>query len=266
MTQRYAVTICVLLIFLFFPFTISKSSAEMKGSTEAEEPARAAEGAGVKGSAQEIKESAYYVKKRQEMIEYLKAAGVTNAAVLDAMGRVMRQKFMPVPKKAYDERAFKLGPWAVAASPYVTALKLNALGLKPGEKVFEVGTETGYQAVVMSLIGAEVYSVEYVPEIGVAARERLEELGYKDVHLRIGDGYDGWKEAAPFDAMVFAPAPDEFPPKLVEQLKEGGRMVLSLGKLYGPQTLVYAWKEGGKMKVRPLADIKSPPMRGKIME
>lgn len=212
------------------------------------------------------KESIYFVKERQKMIDYLKASGIKNDRLLVAMDKVHRQDFVPNPKKAYRERSFKLGAWAVAASPYVTALKLNSLGLKPGEKVLEIGTADGYQAALMSEMGAKVYTIELVPEIAKKAGERFEKLGYKDINLRAGDGFYGWEEVAPFDAIVFACTPDDFPPRLVNQLREGGRMVLSLGKLYGPQTLVYAYKENGKMEIRPLADIKSPPMRGKILE
>lgn len=211
-------------------------------------------------------ESVYFKKERTKMIDYLKAAGIRNEALLKAMGKVQRQKFIPEPKKAYEERSFQIGKWAVVASPYVTAMRISALNIKPGEKVFEVGTETGYQAAVLAEMGAEVYTVELVPELGKKAAERLDKLGYKNVHTKVGDAFFGWEEYAPFDAMIFAPAPNDFPPRLVEQLKEGGRMALSLGKLYGAQTLVYAWKENGKMKTRPLADIKSAPMRGKILE
>ena len=214
----------------------------------------------------EEKESAYYVKERAKMIEYLLAAGVRNEVLLKSMGKIPRQYFVPDHKRAYSERPFKIDKWAAAASPYTTAIRLNALRLKPGEKVLEIGTETGYQAAVMEEMGADVYSIELIPELGEAAKERLLKLGYKNIHLKVGDGFYGWEEASPFDAIIFACTPDDFPPRLVEQLREGGRMVLSLGKMYGPQTLIFAWKENGKMKTRPLADIKLPPMRGKIQE
>jgi len=117
---------------------------------------------------------------------------------------------------------------------------------------------------LMSKIGGNVYSIELDPKRAAEAKKVLEKLGYNKIHLRAGDGFDGWQEAAPFDAIIFACTPDDFPPRLVEQLKEGGRMILSLGKLYGPQTLIFAYKENGEIKTRPLADIKAPPMRGKI--
>jgi len=212
----------------------------------------------------EEKESVYFVKEREKMIKYLRAAGISDQFVIDAMSRVHRQEFVPKPKDAYKERSFKIGSWAVAASPYITAMRLNALRLRPGEKVLEIGTETGYQAALMTEIGGDVYSIELDPKRAEKAEKVLRQLGYNKINLRAGDGFDGWSDAAPFDAIIFACTPDDFPPKLVEQLKEGGRMILSLGKLYGPQTLIFAWKENGKMKTRPLADIKAPPMRGKI--
>lgn len=196
----------------------------------------------------------------------LRGRGVKDERVLAAMERVPRHRFVPPELRAhaYEDRALPIGHGQTISQPYIVALMTELLELRGGEKVLEVGTGSGYQAAVLAELGCEVYTVELVEPLGKAAKHRLEELGYDRVHVRIGDAYHGWPEAAPFDAAIFTAATPRVPEPILEQLSEGARIVAPLDEGAGYQTLVVGRKEGGRVSWSPVAGVAFVPMRGLV--
>jgi protein-L-isoaspartate(D-aspartate) O-methyltransferase len=151
--------------------------------------------------------------------------------VMKAMGKVPRHRFVPVQQEssAYENRPLPIGDGQTISQPFIVALMTDVLDLKAGHTVLEVGTGSGYQAAVLGELVAKVYTIEIVEPLGRRSMKLLDELGYRNVQVRIGDGYNGWPEAAPFDAIIVTAAPTEIPKPLIEQLKPGGRMVIPAG-------------------------------------
>jgi protein-L-isoaspartate(D-aspartate) O-methyltransferase len=170
---------------------------------------------------------------RERMVEeQIVARGVRDPRVLEALRKVPRHLFVPpaMQPAAYEDSALPIGLGQTISQPYVVAFMTEALELKPQDRVLEIGTGSGYQAAVLSLVVREVYSMEILEQLGREAEARLKQMGYANVRVRIGDGYRGWPEAAPFDAIIVAAAPPEVPPALVAQLGPGGRMVVPVGR------------------------------------
>jgi protein-L-isoaspartate(D-aspartate) O-methyltransferase len=157
-----------------------------------------------------------------------------DAPVLEAMRAVPRHEFVPaeVSGQAYADRSLPIGLGQTVSQPYIVALMTHLLEVKPGDRVLEIGTGSGYQAAVLARLAGEVYSVEIVEELGRRAAQTLQRLGYTNITARIGDGYQGWAEHAPYDGIVVTAAPDHVPPALVAQLKPGGRLVIPVGGLF----------------------------------
>ena len=185
--------------------------------------------------------AADFVTERREMLEEIKKLTVATGAetgrttleprVLDAMGRVQREEFMPPQQagSAYKSRALSIGHGQTISQPFIVALMTELLQLKPTDTVLEVGTGSGYQAAVLSLLARQVYTIEIIPDLANAAAATLGRLGYTNIKTKVGDGYQGWPTDAPFDAIIVTAAPDHVPAALVEQLKPGGRMVIPVG-------------------------------------
>ncbi len=188
---------------------------------------------------------------REAMVaETIEARGVEDVAVLRSMRTVRRHAFVPEEylDQAYADHPLPIGYGQTISQPYIVALMTELLELEPGDKVLEIGTGSGYQAAVLAELGdAEVYSIEIVPELAEQAAERLDALGYDAIHLRQGDGYFGWPEYEPFDAIIVTAAPDHLPAPLIGQLSEGGRLVIPIGPPGGQQTLWKFVKENGEM-------------------
>ena len=175
--------------------------------------------------------------------------GTLDPAVLQAMRSVPRHEFVPeeVRPNAYEDRPLPIGYGQTISQPFIVALMTDLLDVKPGAKVLEIGTGSGYQAAVLSPLADEVYSIEIVPELGASAAALLDRLGYADVETKVADGYYGWPEAAPFDGIVVTAAASHIPPPLIEQLKPGGRMVIPIGGAFAAQHLMLVEKlpDGG---------------------
>ena len=173
-----------------------------------------------------------YEPERAEMIEkQLRRRGISNGAVLDAMGQVPRHEFVPweLRPQAYDDIPLPIGSGQTISQPYIVAAMTAALGIQPGDRVLEIGTGCGYQSAVLSLLAQQVFTIERRPELASAASERLARLGYGNVHVHCGDGTLGLPELAPFDAILVAAAAPAAPQPLLEQLSEVGRMIIPIG-------------------------------------
>jgi protein-L-isoaspartate(D-aspartate) O-methyltransferase len=210
--------------------------------------------------------NSYDIARRQMVEEQIIARGIKDSNVINAMLKVERHKFVP---KEYEKYAYTDGPLPIGedqtiSQPYIVALMTEVLQLKGGEKVLEIGTGSGYQAAVLSLIAKEVYTIEIIPALAKSAKERLESLGYKNVYVRCGDGFLGWPEKAPFDGIIITCAAPRVPEPLVEQLAEGGRIVMPEGDEF--QMLVLYRKIKGRLEKQELIPVRFVPMKGKIRE
>jgi len=221
------------------------------------------------GRAQEkeeaLKDDDAMFKRLNVMVDdQIQARGISDAATLAAMRKVPRWKFIPdkLRDQAFDDNPLPIGEGQTISQPYIVAYMTEALKLGPGDRVLEVGTGSGYQAAILGLMAAEVYTIEIVPSLGEAAAARLERLGYRNVHVRVGDGYEGWPDEAPFDAIIVTCAPDHVPQPLLDQLDEGGRLVIPVGGRY-PQVLRRYTKRGDTFEQEDLEPVLFVPMTGK---
>jgi len=188
--------------------------------------------------------------ERTDMVKQLRTYGIRDETVLAAMTKVRRHVFIPEAYRsrydAYGDHPCPIGRGQTISQPYIVAHMTEKINPKPGEKVLEIGTGSGYQAAILAECGADVYSIEIVPELAKHAREALASEGYKKVHVLTGDGYKGWPEHIPFDAIIVTCAPEDVPQALVDQLRDGGRMILPVGGI-GYQRLVILRKNAGKI-------------------
>ena len=200
---------------------------------------------------------------RCRMARQLEWHGIRDKEVLAAMKTVPRHLFIPEKYRdtydAYGDHPGPIGYGQTISQPYIVAYMTERLDLNPGEKVLEIGTGSGYQAAVLAALGAEVYSIEIVPELAEHARTVLSDQGIKNIHLLTGDGYKGWPEHAPFDAIIVTCGPEKIPRDLVEQLRNGGRMILPLGDRFH-QRLVICRKKDGEVVVEEDLPVRFVPM------
>jgi len=185
---------------------------------------------------------------REAMVAKIRACGLLDPAVLAAMGRVRRHAFFPggapEPEIAYGDFPCAIGHDATISQPFIVAYMTHRLDIRPGDRVLEIGTGSGYQAAVLAALGARVWTQEIVPELAEHARAALEREGFGDVQIRCAGGCEGWREAAPFDAILVTCAPREVPPRLLDQLADGGRMILPCGPDADSQRLVFIRQRG----------------------
>lgn len=212
------------------------------------------------------KDNNYMREARERMVaEQLTSwgRGVTNERVLAAMRKVPRHEFVPTDQRshAYADGPLPIGHGQTISQPYIVAFMTERLEPSPMDRVLEIGTGSGYQAAVLAELVAEVYTIEIVETLGRRAEADLKRLGYTNVHVRIGDGYQGWPDQAPFDSVIVTCAPDRVPPPLVDQLKAGGRMIIPVGEL-GAQELVLLQKEGAKLEQQAVLPVRFVPMTG----
>lgn len=203
-----------------------------------------------------------YQSTREDMVRtQIEERGIKDRATLQAMRAVPRHLFVPphLAGSAYEDRPLPIGYGQTISQPYIVAYMTELIRPQAGHKVLEIGAGSGYQAAVLAEIVKQVYTIEIVPELGHAARKRLKQQGYRNVEVRVADGYDGWPEQAPFDAIVVTAAADYIPPPLIRQLKDGGRMVIPVGSPFLVQTLMLVEKDKGSVKTTSLLPVRFVP-------
>ncbi len=204
-----------------------------------------------------------FAHQRRELVEQLRSEGIKSQGVLNALLKVPRHKFVPASYRhlSYQNRPLPIGQDQTISQPFIVGYMTEAAEIASGERVLEIGTGSGYQAAVLGELAKEVYTIEIIPELAAGARALLQEMGYKNVQVRTGNGYEGWTEHAPFDAIVVTAAPDEVPKALVEQLAVRGKMIVPVGTDY-QQMVVITKTESGVVERRtiPVAFV---PMTGK---
>jgi protein-L-isoaspartate(D-aspartate) O-methyltransferase len=217
-----------------------------------------------------------YQKQRQEMMAAI-TAEVENTAshldgeqlepgVLKALQETPRHEFVPPSqrKHAYENRPLPIGHGQTISQPYIVAIMTDLMNLEPGDQVLEVGTGSGYQAAIASQLVDKVYTIEIIEPLGKAARKRLKRLGHDNIEVRLGDGYYGWEEHAPFDAIIVTAAASHVPPPLIRQLKPGGRLIVPVGSRFMMQQLLLVEKDSkGEIHTRQVLPVRFVPLTGR---
>lgn len=201
-------------------------------------------------------------KSRQEMVKkQIEDSGISDTATLKAMRKVARHLFVPETqvKNAYEDRPLPIGHGQTITQPYIVAYMTSIIHPKSNHRVLEIGTGSGYQAAVLAEIVKEVYTIEIIEELGKQATDRLSKMNYKNITVKTGDGYYGWKEKAPFDAIVVTAAAEHIPPSLKEQLKDGGRMIIPVGSPFMVQQLMLVEKTGSAFKTTSVMPVRFVP-------
>jgi protein-L-isoaspartate(D-aspartate) O-methyltransferase len=205
------------------------------------------------------------VELRSQMVdEQISPRGIEDPAILAAMRTIPRHKFVPddMVELAYNDHPLPIGYGQTISQPFIVALMTQSLNPKPGQRILEIGTGSGYQAAVLAELGVEVYTIEIIPELADQAGNRFTELGYSNIHSLTADGYFGWEEFAPFDAIIVTAAPDHLPQPLANQLLEGGRLVIPIGPVGFVQTLWLFEKELGELQATNLGGVTFVPFTG----
>jgi len=204
-----------------------------------------------------------FERLRNQMVEtQLKNRKIKSEAVLEAMRTVPRHLFVPqnMQRHAYNDSPLPIGFEQTISQPYIVAFMTEQLEPVPGMKILEIGTGSGYQAAILAELGCEVYTIELLEELAESAQKVLTALNYKNVHVKCGNGYLGWPEHAPFDAIIVTAAPEKIPEKLIEQLKEGGKMIVPVGPVKSVQSLKLLTKRNNRIVERDLLPVMFVPM------
>ena len=206
---------------------------------------------------------AFHAEREAMVRTQIQRRGIQSESVLEALRSVHRHRFVPsnLSSSAYRDYPLPIGYDQTISQPYIVALMTEQLDLKPDSRVLEIGTGSGYQAAVLAEIAAEVYTIEIIPALYESAKQILREMGYDNVHCRSGDGYQGWPEAAPFDAIIVTAAPQHIPEPLLEQLRIGGRMTIPVGDYYQELLLIEKREDGG-IKKSSVIPVRFVPMTG----
>lgn len=211
-------------------------------------------------------EDEYAFARKRMVSRQIVSRGVSDKLVLAAMRKVARHKFVPkeMVQYAYEDRPLPIGEEQTISQPYIVALMTELLELEGGERVLEIGTGSGYQAAILAEIAGEVYTIEIIESLAMTAEKRLEEVGYENITVKFGDGYQGWEEHAPFDGVIVTAAPDHIPQPLVDQLKVGGRMVIPVGDLFQELKLLTKTEDG--VKEKNVIPVRFVPMTGEAQQ
>ncbi len=250
--------VLALALFVAFLFFISKTRVAVDNYIESSQEKTA-----------DVAPQDDYAEERRRMVDaQIRARGISDRAVLEAMEKVPRHEFVPrgLRSSAYSDRPLPIGYGQTISQPYIVALMTQSLSLNRSHKVLEIGTGSGYQAAVLTEIAKDVYTVEIIEELASSAEKRLRSLGYSNVRVRHGDGYYGWEEYAPFDAIIVTAAANHIPPPLIKQLKNNGRLVIPLGSTSGFQTLTLVTKKNNTTKTRFITGVRFVPFVGKAQE
>ena len=210
-----------------------------------------------------VRVEAQSAESHRRMVQHIERQGVSDSATLHALRQLPRHEFVPPEHRgrAYGDHPLPIGYGQTISQPYIVAYMTEQLHPKPGMKILEVGTGSGYQAAVLGEIGCRVFTMELVEALASSATERLARLGFDSITVMHGDGHYGWPDEAPFDAVIVTAAAGYIPPALIDQLKPGGRMIIPVGNVYGIQHLVLAEKhEDGKMRTRNLLPVRFVPL------
>ncbi len=202
-------------------------------------------------------------ERRRMVEEQIIARGIASDRVLQAMRKVPRHRFLPthLAHLAYNDRPLPIGLNQTISQPFIVAYMTDAAGISPKEKVLEIGTGSGYQAAILGELAKEVYTIEIIPELGERARSTLGEMGYQNINVRIGNGYEGWVEHAPFDVIIVTAAPEAVPQALIDQLAVNGRMVIPVGAQNQEMMLIRKTRQG--IVTRSTIPVRFVPMTGK---
>lgn len=203
-----------------------------------------------------------YRRLRDDMVKtQIEARNVYHRATLNAMRTVPRHEFVPEHMRAYayQDRPLSIGNGQTISQPYIVAFMTSVINPKPDDRILEIGTGSGYQAAVLAEIVKSVYTIEIIPELAENAKSKFESLNYSNIYTRTGDGYHGWPEEAPFDAIVVTAAPDKIPEPLIDQLKEGGKLVIPVGPKYSVQSLQLLTKKNGETSIKNLFPVRFVP-------
>ena len=210
-----------------------------------------------------------YAELRKNMVvQQLKTRDINDEKVLDVMGKVERHKFVPISlvNKAYDDNPLPIGYGQTISQPYIVALMTQSLEINKNDKVLELGTSSGYQAAVLAEMVDEVYTIEIINELAKNAGTRLKDLDYNNVKVKNADGYFGWEEFAPYDAIIVTAAANHIPPPLLGQLKDGGKLIIPLGSTLTFQTLTLVTKKGNDLETEFITGVRFVPLTGKALE
>jgi protein-L-isoaspartate(D-aspartate) O-methyltransferase len=206
-----------------------------------------------------------YLELREQMVEtQIESRGISDDSVVLAMRRVPRHLFVPedLIDQAYEDTPLPIGFGQTISQPYIVALMTESLKIKPGQRILEIGTGSGYQAAILAEMSVDVYTIEVIPELAAQAADQLNNLGYTNIHTLTADGYFGWEEYAPFDAIIVTAAPDHLPQPLANQLGEGGRLVIPIGPVGFTQTLWLFEEEDGELSATNLGGVRFVPLTG----
>ena len=207
-----------------------------------------------------------YEKKRNNMVNrQIKARGINDKSTLNAMNNVERHRFVPPGYKssAYEDNPLPIGYGQTISQPYIVAYMTDLLNVEFGDTVLEIGTGSGYQAAVLAEIVSQVYTIEIIEELGLSAINRLGNLKYDNIEVKVADGYYGWEEHGPYDGIVVTAASEYIPPPLIDQLKEGGKMIIPVGSPFRVQSLMMITKKGGEIKTNNLIPVRFVPFTRK---
>ena len=210
-----------------------------------------------------------YLARRRVMVERdLRGRGIKDPRVLAVMEAVPRHLFVPdkLRAAAYDDRPLPIGEGQTISQPYIVAFMSELLELKPTDKVLEIGTGSGYQTAVLARLAAAVSSIEILPSLGARARKLLDALGYKNIEFKLADGFYGWEDRGPFDAIIVTAAASKIPEPLWRQLRDGGRLVMPLGEPGKSQKLIRARKSAGQVSMEDFTEVLFVPLRGVIQK
>jgi protein-L-isoaspartate(D-aspartate) O-methyltransferase len=212
---------------------------------------------------QQIPTAGEFAVQRQRMVEQqLKPRGINDERVLATMAKVPREEFVPadVRPSAYEDGPLPIGYDQTISQPYIVAFMTEQLRPKQTDRVLEIGSGSGYQAAILGELVAEIYTIEIVEPLAKSAEATLQRLGYNNVHIKVGDGYKGWPEEAPFDAIIVTCAPEKVPQPLTDQLKDGGRMIIPVGERFAQQ-LYLLEKKNGQLKESVTLPVRFVPMK-----